>query len=90
MHQVRIQLENALLECQIENPAARSFWQTQFRTGGSEGNLMEEVPWERFCTELAKETGAPLFDIRALDQMFGSQQQPFFCNFICFCLLFGF
>ena len=74
MHQVRIQLENALLESQIEDPAARSFWQTQFRTGGSEGSLIEEVPWDRFCTELAKETGAPLFDIRALDQMFGKQK----------------
>jgi len=67
MRQVHIALENALLECQLSSTAAREFWKKHFT--GEEGSLLEEVEWYKFSTQLAMDTGAPLFSIRRLQPL---------------------
>lgn len=67
MRDVHVALENALLECQLASAAARDFWRKHFT--GDEGSLLEEVPWYTFSTQLALDTGAPLFSIRKLQPL---------------------
>lgn len=71
MQAVHIDLENALLECQIVNPAAREFWRKNFR-GGEKGSLLEEVSWYDFSMALARGAGFPLCRVGRLQSIVAS------------------
>lgn len=81
MLQVRMLLEEGMLECQLESPAAREFWKKYFRDRGPEGSLSETVPWENFTITMARASGVPLIQIRQLAGMFAPEDEVTMARF---------